>query len=312
MNYLLTNKLNLYADLQLRTINYTIGGFDDKLKDVTQKHKYKFFNPKAGLMYDLNEKQKIYASIGVSQREPDRGNFTDADPGREPVPEKLIDYEAGYEFRSEEILLKANLFYMNYIDQLILTGKINNVGDPVLTNVSESYREGIELESGIRVLKKLYWYGNLTLSRNIIPVFIYYTDNWNTGLQEAVTLHNKTISFSPSIVASGVIDFEPVKNIHLSFNSKYVGNQYIDNTQNADRMLNSYFVQNLSVLYGIKDKLKLFKEITLQIAVNNLFNEKYESNAWVYKYIYYGSHNIIDGYFPQAGINFLLRLGIKF
>jgi iron complex outermembrane receptor protein len=312
INYLLTNRLNLYADLQLRTINYSIGGFDDNLKDVTQNHKYKFFNPKTGLMYDLNEKQKIYASFGISQREPDRGNFIDADPGKTPKPEKLIDYEGGYEFRSSKFLFKGNLFYMNYIDQLILTGEINNVGDPVLTNVSESYREGIELESGIRILKNLYWYGNVTFSRNIIPVFIDYTDNWDTGLQDAVTLQNKTISFSPSIIASSLIDYEPFKNFHLSFNTKYVGKQYIDNTQNSGRMLNTYVVQNLSVLYTIKNKLKLFKELTLQFAVNNLFNEKYESNAWVYKYIYNGSQNISDGYFPQAGTSLMFKVGVKF
>ena len=132
-------------------------GFDENLKDVTQNHNYDFFNPKAGLMYDLNEKQKFYASFGIAQREPVRDDFTDADPGKTPKPEKLIDYEAGYEFRSSKFLLKGNLFYMNYIDQLISTGKINDVGDPVMTNVSESYREGIELESEIRILKNLYW-----------------------------------------------------------------------------------------------------------------------------------------------------------
>ena len=311
-NYLLTDRLNLYADLQLRTINYSIGGLDDKLKDVTQNHKYAFFNPKAGLMYDLNEKQKIYASFGVSQREPDRDDFVDADPGKTPKPEKLIDYEAGYEFHSTKLLFKGNLFYMNYIDQLILTGKINDVGDVVMTNVSKSYREGIELESGIQILKNLDWYGNITFSRNIIPVFTDYTDNWDTGLQDANTMQNKTISFSPSVVASEVIDFEPFKNIHIELSSKYVGKQYIDNTQSPDRMLNSYFVQNLSVLYSLKNKLKLFKETTFQFAVNNLFNEKYESNAWVYKYISEGSKNVIDGYFPQAGINILFKIGVRF
>jgi iron complex outermembrane recepter protein len=312
MNYLLTDKLNLYADLQLRSINYSIGGSDEKLKDLTQNHKYNFFNPKTGLMYDLNEKQKLYASFGVSQREPDRDNFVDADPGKTPKPEKLIDFEAGYEFRSTKFLFKGNLFYMNYIDQLILTGKINDVGDVVMINVPKSYREGIELETGIQILKNLSWYGNITFSRNIIPKFIDYTDNWDTGLQDAVTLTNKTISFSPSTVASGIIDFEPIRNIHLSFNSKYVGKQYIDNTQSPDRMLNSYFVQNLSLLYNLKNKLKLFKEITFQFAVNNLFNEKYESNAWVYKYISYGSKNVVDGYFPQAGTNVMFKIGVKF
>ncbi|MCX6321859.1 MAG: TonB-dependent receptor [Bacteroidia bacterium] len=310
INYLLTNSLNLYADLQLRNINYSIGGFDDNLKDVTQNHKYNFFNPKAGLLYNLNEKQKVYASFGISQREPDRGNFTDADPGKTPNPEKLFDYEAGYEFRLSKFMLRGNLYYMNYIDQLILTGEINNVGAPVLTNVSKSYRQGIEIEAGIQILKNLNWYGNMTFSRNVIPVFVDYTDNWDTWSQDKETLKNKTISFSPSIIASSVLDYDPLKNFHLSFNTKYVGKQYIDNTQNSERMLNAYLVQNLSFLYTIKNKI--FKELTCQFAVNNLFDKKYETNAWVYKYNEGGSQHIMDGYFPQAGINYMFKIGVKF
>jgi iron complex outermembrane receptor protein len=309
INYLLTNSLTLYTDLQLRNINYSIGGFDENLKDVTQKHKYNFFNPKAGMLYDLDEKQKVYASFGVSQREPDRDNFTDADPGKTPRPEKLFDYEAGYELHLSKFLLRGNLFYMNYIDQLILTGEINNVGATVSTNVSKSYREGIELETNIQVTRKLNWYGNITFSRSVIPIFVDYTDNWDTGDQAEATLKNKTISFSPSIIAGSVFDFDPFKHFHLGFNTKYVGKQYIDNTQNSERMLNAYLVQNLSFLYVIKNKI--FKEFTFQFVVNNLFNMKYETNAWVYKYIVDGSQHIMDGYFPQAGINYMFQIGIK-
>jgi len=310
INYLLTASLNLYADLQLRNISYSIGGFDDNLKDVTQSHKYNFFNPKAGITYSLSDKQKLYGSFGISQREPDRGNFTDADPGKIPVPEKLYDYEAGYEFRSSKVMLKGNIFYMNYVDQLILTGEINNVGAPVLTNVSKSYRQGIELESGIQVFKNLNWYGNLTLSRNLIPVFIDLTDNWDTGGQDNLTLKNKTISFSPSITASSVLDYNPFKDLHLGLSTKYVGKQYIDNTQNSDRMLNSYLLQNMTISYLIKNKM--FKELTCQFAVNNLFDKKYETNAWVYKYNEGGSQYIMDGYFPQAGINCMFKVDVKF
>jgi len=310
INYLLTRSLNLYADLQLRNINYSIGGFEDNLKDITQNHKYNFFNPKTGLLYNLNDKQKVYASFGISQREPDRGNFTDADPGKTPRPEKLFDYEAGYEFRTSKIMFKGNIFYMNYIDQLILTGEINNVGAPVMTNVSKSYRQGIELEAGIQISKKLNWYGNLTFSRNIIPVFADYTDNWDTWGQDQEILKNRTISFSPAIIAGSVIDYNPFKDFHLGFNTKYVGKQYIDNTQNSERMLNAYLVQNVSSSYIIKNKI--FKELSFQFAVNNLFDKKYETNAWVYKYNEGGSQHIMDGYFPQAGINYMFKVGIKF
>lgn len=310
INYLLTKRLTLYADLQLRNINYAIAGFDDNLKEITQNHKYSFLNPKAGLMYNINDKQKVYFSYGISQREPDRGNFTDADPGKTPKPEKLFDLEAGYEFRSSIVMFKGNLFYMNYNDQLILTGEINNVGAPIMTNVSKSYRQGVEIESGVQIFKNLNWYGNLTLSRNIIPVFTDYTDNWDTGSQTQETLRNKTISFSPSIIAASIIDYYPLNKFHLILNTKFVGKQYIDNTRNPERMLNEYLVQNISLIYSIKNKT--FKDLTCQIAVNNLFNKKYETNAWVYKYYEGGSLNILDGYFPQAGINYMFKIGLKF
>jgi iron complex outermembrane receptor protein len=310
INYSLTDNLNLFADLQFRNINYSIGGFDENLKDVSQKHIYNFFNPKAGLVYNINPRQKAYASFGISQREPDRSNFTDADPGRTPVPEKLFDYEAGYQLSYSGITFRANVFYMNYIDQLITTGEINNVGSTILTNVPKSYRMGAEIEAGIQIFKNLNWYGNLSLSRNIIPVFTDFTDNWDTGAQDQMTLRNKTISFSPSIVAASVIDFYPFRNFHLSINSKYVGKQYIDNTQNNERMLNAYMTQNLSLMYVIENKI--FKEMTFQFLLNNLLNTNYETNAWVYKYNSEGSLHTMDGYFPQAGINYMFKIGIKF
>ena len=310
INYTLTGSLNLYADLQFRNINYSIGGFDENLKDVTQNHKYNFFNPKAGLVFNINEKQKIYASFGISQREPDRSNFTDADPGKTPRPEKLFDWEAGYQTHSSGFTLRGNIYYMKYTDQLILTGEINNVGSTILTNVPKSYRLGIEIESGIQIIKDLSWYGNISISRNIIPVFTDFTDNWDTSIQDEAVLKNRTISFSPSVIAGSVLDYYPFKNFHLSLNTKYVGKQYIDNTQNSERILDAYMIHNLSVLYTIENKI--FKELTCQFAMNNLFDRKYETNAWVYKYIEGGSQHIMDGYFPQAGINYMFKVGLKF
>ena len=310
INYSFTSKLNLFADLQFRNINYSIAGFDENLKNVTQDHKYSFFNPKSGLVYNFNEKQKIYASFGISHREPDRSNFTDAAPGQIPVPEKLFDYEAGYEFHKSGFRIKANLYYMNYLDQLILTGKINDVGTPILTNVPKSYRQGIEIETQIRILENLNWYENITMSRNIIPVFTDFTDNWDTYGQDIAILKNKNISFSPSVIAGSVIDYQPLKNFHLSLNSKYIGNQYIDNTQSSERMLKAYMIHSVSCLYSIENKI--FKSLTCQVVINNLFDKKYETNAWVYKYLEGGSLHLMDGYFPQAGINYMFRIGIKF
>ena len=310
MNYSVTAELSLFADLQFRKINYSIAGTDENLKDVTQIHNYNFFNPKGGVVYKINTKQKLYVSAGISQREPDRSNFTDADPGTTPRPEKLFDYEAGYQLISEGITVKGNIYYMNYIDQLIVTGKINEVGTTILTNVPKSYRTGIEVEATIRILNNLNWYGNTTLSRNIIPLYTDFTDNWDTSVQDQQVLKNNDISFSPSIIAGSVFDYNIFRNFHLSLNSKYVGKQYIDNTQNNSRLLNAYAVHNISVLYSIKNRL--FKDLTLQFGVNNLFDKRYETNAWVYKYIEGGSEHIMDGYFPQAGINYLFRADLKF
>lgn len=310
INYSVNDKLNLYGDLQLRNINYSIGGFDEDLKDVTQVHNYNFFNPKAGLTYNFSEKHKTYLSVGISQREPTRSNFTDADQGKAPRPEKLFDYEAGYEFHISGLSLRTNLYYMNYHDQLIMTGQINTVGVPIVTNVPKSYREGIEIEAGIRILSNLSWNANVSFSRNIIPEFIDYTDNWDTSIQAHQVLKNKTISFSPSVIAGSVLDYAPSQDLHLIFSSKYVGKQYIDNTQSKDRMLDAYLVQNASILYTLKNRL--FRDLSFQFMVNNLFNAMYETNAWVYKYIEGGSVRMMDGYFPQAGINYMFKLGIKF
>ena len=310
VNYSITDKLNLYADLQFRRIDYSIGGIDEDLEDITQNHKYNFFNPKTGFTYKFDNRHKVYASFGISQREPDRGNFTDADPGKTPLPEKLFDYEAAYEYKTPGFMLRGNLFYMNYTNQLILTGEINSTGSTILTNVPKSYRQGIELETAIQLFQNLNWNGNLTLSRNIIPEFVDYTDNWDSYSQDQQVLKGKEISFSPSVVAASLLDFVPVQKLHLLFNTKYVGKQYIDNTENSDRMLESYLLQNVSLIYSVENKI--FRDLNFQLAVNNLFNKKYETNAWVYKYTAGGSLNIMDGYFPQAGINFMFKVGINF
>jgi iron complex outermembrane recepter protein len=310
LSYSLSKKVTLYGDLQLRNIYYNIGGIDEDLEDVTQTHQYNFFNPKAGLTYNINKNQKAFVSFGVSHREPDRSNFTDADPGKIPVPEKLYDYEAGYEIQSGSFLLRSNLYYMYYVDQLILTGEINNVGSPIMTNVQGSYRQGIEFEAGITLFKGFSWNGNLTLSRNIIPVFTDYTDNWDTWIQDKQVLKNKTISFSPSFTGGSSFDYSPVKNLHLTLNTKYVGKQYIDNTQNDARSLDPYFLNNLTFMYSFSNKY--FREVNFQFAVNNALNAQYETNAWVYKYNTGGSQYILDGYFPQAGRNYMVKLGLKF
>jgi iron complex outermembrane receptor protein len=311
--YQLSGSVSLYADLQYRNIDYDIEGIDDDLRDVTQSHDYHFFNPKAGIYYRPDQYQEAYLSYGRANREPNRDNFIDADPnGKQPISETLNDFEAGYTYKTSRFLLEVNLYYMYYDDQLIQTGKINDVGSPVMVNVDDSYRAGVELTGGLKVSRNLNWDVHATFSRNKIKDFTEYIDNWDkgTGKQDAFDLGETDLAFSPDVVVNSQISYSPVRSFHISLLSNYVSDQYIDNTSNDDRKLNSWFVSNLKADYQLKNVL--FDEIKLHLMVNNLFNAEYESNAWVYSYIYGGERYKMDGYFPQAGIHFLAGITIQF
>jgi iron complex outermembrane recepter protein len=310
-SYQLSGQLSATADLQYRSINYDIGGIDDNLRDITQHHKYNFFNPKFGLFYTPGVNQEAYLNYSRANREPNRDNFVDADPtGKQPTSETLNDFELGYTFKTSNILLAINLYDMHYNNQLILTGQINNVGSPIMTNVDKSYREGVELMAGVKFLKHFNWNVNATISRNRINDFTEYVEDWDNGGLISNAIGKTDLAFSPQLTASSVLSFKPCKELEISFLSNYVGKQYIDNTANNGRKLNAYLVNNLKVDYTLKQKL--FKELKFNLLVNNIFNKQYESNAWVYSYFYNGGRNKMDGYFPQAGTNFLLSLSVGF
>ncbi|HKJ40451.1 MAG TPA: outer membrane beta-barrel protein, partial [Sunxiuqinia sp.] len=238
-------------------------------------------------------------------------NFVDADPnGKQPVAEALNDFEGGYTYKTSKFLVGANLYYMLYKDQLIQTGEINDVGAPIMVNVDDSYRAGIELSAGAKITRNLNWDINATFSQNKIKNFTEFVDDWDNGGQKTNNLGETDLAFSPNVIVNSKISYEPAEGLNFSLLSNYVGDQYIDNTSNANRNLNAYFVSNLNVDYSIKGLL--FHEIKLHLQVNNLFNEQYESNAWVYSYIYGGERYKMDGYFPQAGTNFLAGIDFKF
>ncbi len=199
---------------------------------------------------------------------------------------------------------------MDYNNQLVLTGQINDVGAPVMTNVKSSYRTGIEIAAGFQIVSKLVWEINATFSRNKILGYTDYIDDWDTWGQRIENLGTTNLSFSPNIIAGSSITYEPIKNLGISFISKYVGKQYIDNTSNKDRILNAYFINDLSFNYGIKTKI--IKNISFKLLINNIFNAMYESNAWIYKYYYNDTQQFYNGYFPQAGTNFMLGVQFKF
>ncbi|MCF6364943.1 MAG: TonB-dependent receptor [Bacteroidales bacterium] len=310
VNYSIFPELNLWADFQFRIIDYKMEGIHDDLRNITQEHKYTFFNPKAGVSFDISNNQISYFSFAVANREPSRTNFRDAAEDEIFVPETLYDFEAGYKLALNKLALNLNLYYMDYKNQLILTGEINNVGAYIMSNVSDSYRAGAELSAGIKLTEFAEWKLNVTYSNNKIENLIVYIDNWDTWEQETETYEKTDISFSPDIITGSELSFDLFKGFNASLMSKFVGKQYIDNTSNEERSLDAYFVNNLRLSHTIQTKK--VKEINLFLNVNNLFNEIYETNAWVYRYKTGGNEYVFDGYFPQAGINFLAGINLRF
>ncbi len=309
INYALYKRLSIYGDIQYRYINYRISGIDDNLRDIGQDHRYHFINPKTGITYDLGKGRKVFLSYAIARREPKRSNFTDARPGQEVRPEKLRDIEAGYQYGSRVFSASINLYWMDYTDQLVLTGEINDVGAPIMVNVPESYRAGMESVIKLNPARFLQWDMNLTLSRNRIIDFTEFIDNWDTDGQQANKLGTTDLSFSPGIIAGNRLTWLINKCLRVSLDSKYAGRQFIDNTSDPERSIDPYLVNNLLISWNFRTKF--IPEGSLFFQVNNILNEKYETNAWVYSYLFEGQRHKMDGYFPQAGINFLAGFSVN-
>jgi len=304
--------LTLFADLQYRFIDYTFLGIDEvngDIIDFQQNKIFNFFNPKAGIMYDFNKNNNTYFSVAIANREPVRRDFRESTPTNQPIAEKLINYELGYRFKSKKLIINTNIYHMQYENQLVLTGQINDVGGYTRTNVPNSYRTGIEFESQYKICNKLTMSGNIALSLNKIKTFIEYTDNYDTGDQEEITHNGTDLSFSPNIIANAGISYTPFDNLNINLMGKHVGDQFLDNTSNTSRKINDYTICNLTINYTLKNIL--FKEITFGLMVNNLFNKMYENNGYTWGYIYGGIRTTENFYFPQAGRNYLLRLNLK-
>lgn len=319
LNLRLTNSINLFADMQFRRISFKVDGNENGLNDIGLSPEFNFLNPKVGIFYKPREDQNIYFSVAIGNREPNRDNFVDAKAAglTEPTAETLIDYELGYQYKNPRISMAANLYYMDYNNQLVTTGEINYVGMPIMTNVPESYRAGIEIEVNVNPVSNIQWSLNTTLSRNKIKDFYekieLYDDmtNWTFLGHKSQNLGETDLSFSPGIIINSYLAYEVVKNLSIEWISKYVGDQYIENTSNPDRKLDAYFLNNTIVSYNFKSKL--INEAKVRFMVNNIFNHEYETNAWVYRATFNDGSEFADfGYFPQAGINYLLGLSVKF
>ncbi len=310
VDYAIGNKLNIYGDIQYRYIDYLVKGTHDNLMVIDHNPLFNFFNPKMGLFYVISDKHKTFFSFAIANREPSRRNYIDADPGKTPTYETLYDYELGYDYSSAKARAGLNLYYMDYNNQLVLTGEINNVGDPIMVNVPASFRMGIEINAAAKIFNFLSWDINLTVSRNQIKNFTEYIDNWDTWTQESIVLGTTDLSFSPGIITTNRFTFEPTPGLDITIASKYVGKQYIDNTSSDERKLNAYFINDLILNYHLNTSL--LKELGINLIVSNIFNEKYETNAWIYRYIMEGKERYMDGYFPMAGFNFQAGVFVKF
>lgn len=308
--YWINEDFSFYGDLQVRNINYLAGGIDIDQRFISIDTNFLFFNPKAGLTYNFNDKHKLYGSFAIANREPVRNDFIDAPAGRIPSHETLYDYELGYEFQSSKFFINANLYYMDYQNQLVLTGELNDVGSAIRTNVDESYRAGVELSWGYQPVKRLNWAANLTLSQNKIGNFeevIYdYTNGFDIQTNE---YSNTDIAFSPNIIAASQLTYEPVDELEVSWQTKYVGKQYLDNTSNDNRAIDPYLVNNIRLTYAIHPKW--MEEIEFNVLVNNVLNEQYSSNGYTYSFIF-GDLITENFYYPQAGINFLAGINLRF
>jgi len=311
------NNLMLFADMQLRNVGYGINGFR-KNPTLHPSVSYTFFNPKAGLTYLLRETsrqhQKIYASVAIANKEPNRDDF-EAGTNTIPKSERLTDIELGYEARTTVWTLGANIYQMYYKDQLVLTGQINDVGAYTRSNVPESYRMGLELNGAVRPMRWLTVHANATFSKNKIKDFTEYIDDYDNNGQQAV-LHGTTdIAFSPDFVSAAGLIITPFSNLpkgqqlELELLNKFVGKQYLDNTSNNDRSIKPYNINDVRIRYTIKTRP--FKEVSATLALNNIVNKLYESNGYTYPYFSGNTLYVSNYYYPQAGFNWLLGVNLK-
>jgi iron complex outermembrane receptor protein len=328
-NYRLVGGLSAYVDLQYRHINYKIKGDNDKwdwtaspehLQTLNINETFDFFNPKAGLFWQIDKHQTAYASFAVAQKEPTRNNYTDGLFTELPRAEKMYDYELGYTYHNRWFSAGVNFYYMDYTDQLVLNGKLNEIGEAMAENVKDSYRMGVEVTLGAQIAKWLRWDLNGTWSRNKIKNYTAYVSDYDSDwndlyTQTAINMGTTTIAMSPSFMANSIIGVSH-KGFEASLRTQYVGRQYLDNMEMKENSLDAYCVSHLSASYTFK--LPSIKSITVGATVYNLFNKKYETNGYSQTCALYGSdgksYQLISDprFYPMAGTNVLANVTLRF
>ena len=289
-NYQIVSKWSIFADLQYRNVNYKANGVQATLVNDT----FNFVNPKAGITYEIKKNSAVYFSYAKANREPNR---TDYENGA-PKPEQLNDFELGWRLETSKTKININGYYMLYKDQLVLTGALDNVGNPIRTNIGKSHRLGLEMDAKLTLGNQWILSPNLALSQNKNIDFVL--DN-GVDLQ---FLGNTNIAFSPNIIAGNAISFVPSKTFQATLLTKFVGKQFMGNSNEEGSKLEAYSQTDLNINYEIKPK-NIFKAIVFSGLINNIFDAKIVSNGADYGggYVYY---------FPQAGINFLAGVTLKF
>ena len=321
--YHLSEQWDVFADLQYRHVSYETNGINDKFYDDESGYynqrldidkKYDFLNPKAGFSWSLGG-HRVYGSVAMSHREPERNNFTDNGSYPAPKAEQLLDYEAGYTFNNDLFRAGVNLYYMDYKDQFVQTGELSDIGENLTTNIKDSYRMGIELQAGIDPTPWLTIEGNAALSKNKIKDFDEVVEDWDNGSQ---TIHydNSTLAFSPSTILNGFVNLH-YRGAQLTWHTNFVSRQYLDNSENADRSLPCYSVSNASLSYTLKPK-KVLKEAILGLNFNNIFSRRYAASGWVYSAICdsYGHSNdnryYQIGFIPMSGFTMMGNVTLRF
>ena len=321
--YHISEQWDVFADIQYRHVGYKTDGINDKFYDdesgyynqrLDINEKYDFLNPKAGFSWTTGS-HRVYGSLALSHREPERNNFTDNGSYPAPKAEQVMDYELGYTFDSDIIRLGVNLFYMDYKDQFVQTGAVSDIGENLTTNIKDSYRMGIELQASIDPTPWLTIEGNAALSKNKIKDFDEVVEDWDNGSR---TIHydNSTLSFSPSTILNGFVTLHH-KGWQAVWHTNFVSRQYLDNTENEDRSLPSYSTSNLSLSYTLKPK-KTLKEAIFGLSFSNLFDKHYAASGWVYSAICdsYGHPNdnryYQIGFIPMAGFTMMGNVTLRF
>ncbi len=306
------NNLYLFMDLQVRTIYYKYNGFADSLTaDTAQEASLGFFNPKFGATYNLNSNMSVYGSFAMANKEPNRDDFVNSTPKSRPKSENLKDIELGVRYLSNKLSAQVNYFNMNYTNQLVLSGKVNDVGAYTRVNVAKSYRRGVEFEFAYAPIKFLTLSGNLTLSQNKIVEFKEYTDDWDTYDTQYVAVYKNTdISFSPNTISSLVLTLKPIKGLEIAFINKYVDRQFLDNAAKRERSINPYNYNDVRINYTYK--FKKGTELGIMFTASNIFNTVYETNGYTYGGVSGGTLYTYNYMAPAAPRHFMGGISLKF